>query len=157
MRNHGYQSYFDNEVLAASPLKLIQLLYAAALDSIAAARRHLHRGDILARVRAVNKALRIVAELSRCLNHEVGGDLSRSLAGLYTYVIRRLIEANATQKEAPLADAERLMSTLDEAWRACTPGVREPEYSATDPILDTYASERHGSTGAMTTPSGALQ
>jgi flagellar secretion chaperone FliS len=138
MRNHGYQSYFDNEVLAASPLKLVQLLYAAALDSIAAARRHLHRGDIQARVRAINKTLRIVAELSRCLNHEMGGDLSRSLAGLYTYVIRRLIEANAAQKEAPLADAERLLSMLEEAWRSCAPGVREPECSATDLIPDTY-------------------
>ncbi len=140
MRNHGYQSYFDNEVLAASPLKLIQLLYAAALDSIAAARCHLYRGDIRARTRSINKALRIVTELSRCLNHEVGGDLSRSLAGLYAYIIRRLIEAIATQKEAPLADAERLISTLDEAWRACTPGVREPEYSATDLIPDTYVA-----------------
>jgi flagellar secretion chaperone FliS len=140
MRNHGYQSYFDNEVLAASPVKLIQLLYAAALESIAAARRHLHRGDILARARAINRALRIVAELSRCLNHELGGDLSRSLAGLYSYVIRRLIEANATQKEAPLADAERLMSTLDEAWRACNPAVREPEYCTTDLIPDSYVA-----------------
>lgn len=140
MCNHGYQSYFDNEVLAASPLKLIQLLYAAALDSIAAARCHLHRGDIRARTRAINKALRIVTELSRCLNHEVGGDLSRSLADLYAYVIRRLIEADATQKEAPLADAERLMSTLDEAWRACTLGTREPEYCATDLIPDTYVA-----------------
>lgn len=138
MRNHGYQSYFDNEVLAASPLKLIQLLYAAALESIAAARRHLQRGEILARVRATNKALRIVVELSRCLNHEVGGDLSRSLAALYAYVIRRLIEANATQKDAPLADAERLMSTLEEAWRACTPGGREPEFSTSDVIPDTF-------------------
>lgn len=138
MRNHGYQSYFDNEVLAASPLKLIQLLYAAALQSIAAARRHLQSGDIVARVRAINKALRIVTELSRCLNHEVGGDLSRSLAGLYAYVIRRLIEANATQKDAPLADAECLMSTLDEAWKACTAGLREAEYPDTELIPDTY-------------------
>ena len=140
MRNHGYQSYFDDEILAASPLKLIQMLYAAALDSIATARRHLQHGDIRARARAINKTLRIVAELSRSLNHEVGGDLSRGLAALYAYVMRRLIEANATQKEAPLADAERLMSMLDEAWRACTPGVREPEYSATDLIPDTYVA-----------------
>lgn len=138
MRNHGYQSYFDNEVLAASPLKLIQLLYAAALDSTAAARRYLRRGDIVARVRAVNKTLRIVLELSRCLNHEAGGDLSRSLGDIYAYVIRRLIEANATQKEAPLADAERLLATLAEAWQACSPGVRDSEYPTTDLIPDTY-------------------
>jgi flagellar secretion chaperone FliS len=138
MRNHGYQSYFDNEVLAASPLKLIQLLYAAALDSIAAARRFLQSGDVRARARAINKALRIVSELSRSLNHAAGGDLSRSLAGLYAYVTSRLIEANATQKEAPLADAERLLSTLNEAWVHCAPGFREPEYATTELIPDSY-------------------
>jgi flagellar secretion chaperone FliS len=132
MRNHGYQNYFDNQVLAASPLKLIEMLYGAALDSIAAARRHLRRGDILARTRAVNKALRIVSELSRSLNHQAGGDLSRRLASLYRYVMRLLIEANAKQIDAPLAEAESLICILAEAWKACTPNLREPEFSTSD-------------------------
>jgi flagellar protein FliS len=123
MQNHGYQSYFDNEVLAASPLKLIQMLYAAALDSIAAARRDLRLGDIRARSRAICKAMRIVTELSRCLNREAGGDLSLNLAGLYGYVIGLLIEANGEQIEPPLVEAEGLLSTLAEAWNACIPAV----------------------------------
>jgi flagellar secretion chaperone FliS len=120
MRNHGYQSYFDNEVLAASPLKLIQMLYAAALDSIAAARAHLRLGDICSRSRAITKAMRIVTELSCCLNHDVGGDLCKKLAGVYAYVGGLLIEANLKQIEPPLTEAERLLSTLAEAWTACT-------------------------------------
>jgi flagellar protein FliS len=132
MRNNGYQNYFDNEVLAASPLKLIEMLYGAALDSIAAARRHLRRKDILARTRAINKTLRIVAELSRCLNREVGGDLSTKLAGIYGYVMRLLIEANNRQIEAPLAEAEALMGTLAGAWQACMPPGREPDFPGSD-------------------------
>jgi flagellar secretion chaperone FliS len=120
MRNHGYQNYFDNEVLAASPLQLIEMLYAAALDSIAAARRHIRCQDIPGRTRAINKALRIVAELSRCLNHEAGGDLSSKLAGIYRYVTRLLIEGHTGQIEAPLAEAEGLMATLAGAWKACS-------------------------------------
>ena len=132
MRNHGYQNYFDNEVLAASPLKLIEMLYGAALDSMAAARRHIRHKDVLARTRAINKALRIVTELSRCLNHEAGGDLSRKLAGIYGYVMRLLIEAHAKQSDAPLAEAEGLMSTLAGAWKACSPAAREPEFLSND-------------------------
>ncbi len=128
MRNNGYQNYFDNEVLAASPLKLIQMLYSAALDSIAAARRHLRQKDIRARTRSINKAIGIVTELSQCLNHEPGGDLSRNLAGLYGYILRLLIEANLKQIEAPLAEAEGLLSTLAEAWKACTPAVTEHSF-----------------------------
>jgi flagellar protein FliS len=125
MRNNGYQNYFDNQVLAASPLQLIEMLYGAALESIAAARRHIRQKDIRARTRAINKALAIVAELSSCLNHETGGALSRNLAGLYGYVVGLLIEANIKQSEAPLAEAEGLLSTLAEAWKACTPAACE--------------------------------
>jgi flagellar protein FliS len=144
MRNHGYQNYFDDEVLAASPLKLIQLLYDAALDSIAAARLHLRQGDIRARTRAINKALRIVSELSGCLNHEAGGSFSRNLAGLYAYVLRLLIEANTKQIEAPLAEAEGLLSGLAEAWKACAPAPAERSFSNSDKFLpDASASESY--------------
>ena len=132
MRNHGYQHYFDNEVLAASPLELIEMLYDGALESIAAARRHLRRKEIPARARAINKAFRIVAELSRSLNHETGGDLSARLAAIYSYVLRLLIEANARQNEAPLAEAEALMNTLAAAWKACKPPARGPDFPNAD-------------------------
>jgi flagellar protein FliS len=142
MRNHGYQNYFDNEVLAASPLKLIQMLYAAALDSITAARRHIRHKDICARTRAINKAIGIVSELSGCLNREAGGDLSRNLAGLYGYVVRLLIQANLNQSEAPLIEAEGLLSTLAEAWLACTIGVPECSFPNSEPIpQEVYAGD----------------
>jgi flagellar protein FliS len=142
MRNHGYQNYFDNEVLAASPLKLIEMLYSAVLDSIAAARRHVRHGDIRARCHAINKAIRIVNELSSCLNYEADGVLSRNLAGLYGYVLRLLIEANMKQIEAPLAEAESLLSTLAEAWKACTPAVPERSFPTSEVFIrDTPVSE----------------
>ncbi|HEX5229046.1 MAG TPA: flagellar export chaperone FliS [Bryobacteraceae bacterium] len=144
MRIHGYQNYFDNEVLVASPLRLIEMMYAGALDSIAAARRHLIRRDIPARTRAINKAFRLVTELSQCLDHEAGGELSTRLAALYRYVLRLLIQANAQQSEAPLTEAEALLATLAEAWKACSPTARETDLPNTDlanndPLpLDTY-------------------
>jgi flagellar protein FliS len=149
MRNHGYQNYFDNEVLAASPMKLIEMLYGAALDSIGVARRHVQHGDIRARSRAINKALRILSELTHCLNHEAGGSLSRNLAGLYGYVGRLLIEANTKQIEAPLAEAEGLLTTLAEAWTACTPPVPAPGFHNNE-LLRPDASR-------LAIPSGARQ
>jgi flagellar protein FliS len=126
MRTRGYQKYFDNEVLTASPLRLIELLYGAALDSIMAARRHVRSGDILARTRAINQGLRIVTELSRSLNREDGGAMSRKLAGLYAHVSGLLIQANMQQSEAPLSEAEALLSTLAPAWRDCVPPAPDP-------------------------------
>ena len=135
MRTHGYQNYFDDEVLAASPLKLIQMLYGAALDSIAAARRHIRQKNISARTRSINKAIGLVSELSGCLNHEADVILCRNLAGLYGYVVRLLIEANAKQIESPLAEAEALLFPLAEAWKACIPPVADCDFPDGEPLL----------------------
>jgi len=124
MRTKSYQSYFEDDVLGASPLKLVQLLYRAALDSIAAARRFVRLGDIRSRSRAVSKAMAIVTELALSLNVEQGGELSRNLAQLYGYVEKLLIQANFEQREQPLEEAERLLSTLAEAWAILTPEER---------------------------------
>jgi flagellar protein FliS len=125
MRTNGYQTYLENDVLSASPLRLIQMMYAAALDSISSARRSVRAGDIRARSRAITKAMRIVTELSRCLNREAGGDLSQNLANVYGYVLKLLIDANVKQSEKPLAESECLLSTLAEAWTRCAPPQSE--------------------------------
>jgi len=120
MPNNRYQNYFEDEVLEANPLKLVELLYRGALDSIAAAKRYLRLGDIRARSRAINKAMAIVTELALSLNHRDGGEVSRNLAELYGYIEKLLIQANVEQCEPPLTEAERLLATLLEGWARCT-------------------------------------
>jgi flagellar protein FliS len=119
MRTKPYQNYLDEEVMAANPLQLVRLLYRGALDSIAAARRHLRLGEIRARSSAINKTMAIVIELSRSLDRQTSGDLSHNLAELYAYVQSLLIEGNVRQFDAPLAEAEALLSTLLEGWEYC--------------------------------------
>ena len=55
------------------------------------------------------------------LDHEQGGQISRSLASLYSYMQERLIEANSKQAAPPLMEVEQLLSTLLEAWIAIRP------------------------------------
>src|ERR1700680_1383385 len=119
MSNNVYQNYFEDDVAEANPLKLVELLYRGALDSIAAAKRYLRLGDISARSRAINKAMAIVTELALSLNHGDGAEVSRNLAELYGYIEKLLIQANVEQCEPPLAEAERLLSTLLEGWARC--------------------------------------
>ena len=114
-----YQNHLDEEILTASPLKSVHLLYRGALDSIASARRYLRLRDIRARSRAINKAMAIVTELSLSLNQQAGGELSRNLAELYAYVQTLLIKANSEQCDPPLEEAERLLAILAEAWESC--------------------------------------
>lgn len=134
MRTQAYQNYLDEEVLTASPLKLVHLLYRGAVNSTAAARRHLKLGDIRARSRAISKAMRLITELSLSLNQSEGGELSRNLAELYGYIQTLLIKANSEQSDPPLAEAERLLLTLAGAWESCA-------QSATSPLVPQDAPE----------------
>ena len=127
------EQYLEAEVLNAHPVKLTVLLYRAAVESIASARRHLRQGEIYERSRAINKALDIITELLQSLNHAAGGEISRNLAALYAYVQTRLIEANTLQAEPPLAEVERLLATLLEGWTAAVPAApAEAEYAPVD-------------------------
>jgi flagellar protein FliS len=130
MRTNRYQNYNEEEILTAGPIRLIQLLYRGALDSIISARRYLKLGDIRARSRAISKAMTIITELSLSLDHTAGGDLSKNLAELYAYTQTLLIQANVKQSDPPLAEAERLLSTLLEAWQECL----APEQTASENV-----------------------
>jgi flagellar protein FliS len=123
--NH-YENNLEAEVMSAAPLRLVQMLYRGALDATAAARAHLQAGEIAARSRQITKAQAILAELSISLDHAKGGVIAGRLSGLYDYMQRRLSEANFRQADEPLAETERLLKTLTEAWEECEP---EPEAS----------------------------
>jgi flagellar protein FliS len=113
-----YTKQLQTEVLTSDPLKLVCMLYRAAIEAVAAARRHLQAGAIRERSRQITKIMEILAELTRSLDMQQGGEISRSLADLYTYMQGRLMAANVKQIDAPLAEVERLLGTLLEAWSA---------------------------------------
>jgi len=113
--------YLEAEVLNADPVKLVQLLYRGAIDAVVTARRHLASGAIRLRSRSITKAWEILLELLQTLDHTHGGDLSRNLASLYTYMQTRLMEANSRQSDAPLKEVEDLLNTLMEGWRHVPP------------------------------------
>lgn len=140
MRTNGYQNYFKDEVLSASPVTLVELLCRGALEAIVSAKRYLQLGDIGARSRAITKAMAIITELSLALDHEQGGELSSNLARLYGYIERLLIQANSEQREPPLVEAEQLVTTLLEAWTVLAgrlPGGT-PGDTKRSPISDAY-------------------
>jgi flagellar protein FliS len=121
-----YDRYLEAEVLGADPLKLVQLLYRGAIDAVRVARRRLAEQNIRERSREINRAWAILQELTGSLDHAQGGEISRSLAGLYAYMQVRLIEANTQQSGEPLEEVEALLTTLSDAWRYPRSGESTP-------------------------------
>lgn len=112
----AYKIQQDWDVLGASPLELVRALYRGSIQAIRKARTCLANGQIRERSEAITKACLIVQELAISLNKEAGGELAVNLAELYVYIHKRLGDANLDQSDAPLAESEKLLSTLLEAW-----------------------------------------
>lgn len=138
MANSIHVRYRENEILTADPLKLVQMMYRAALDSIATARRHVRAQEIAERNFAIMRAWNIVNELMHSLDHTAGEDISRNLAGLYAYMQSRLLEANAQQKEAPLEEVEKLLGTLLEGWTSAVQSAAVAQTAASGQENDDY-------------------
>jgi flagellar protein FliS len=114
----------ETSVMGASPHRLTVLLYQGARQAIAQSRMHLQQGNVAERGMAISKAMRIIESgLQQSLNLEVGGEVAGRLNALYSYMTRRLLQANINQSEAMLVEVDGLLATLEEAWIGIAPEV----------------------------------
>lgn len=109
----------ETGVLAASPHKLITMLFDGAKVAIDKAILHTQNKEIAAKGRAISHAISILNDgLRASLNKDVGGDIAISLDALYGYMAMRLVEANLHNDIAKLNEVNQLMSELRGAWVA---------------------------------------
>ena len=94
--------YLENEILAAGPVRRVQLMYEGAIEAIVQARSALAARNIAARTVQVNRALDILTELALSLDHNGGASVTKELVEIYDYAQRCLIEGNSQQQDAPL-------------------------------------------------------
>jgi len=118
---HAAQAYarigLETGVAAASPQRLIVMLYDGALAALAEARAHIEAGRTAQKGRAIGKAISIVQEgLKAALDVGQGGDIARSLMELYDYIGRRMLLANLRDDVALVDEAARLLTELRAAW-----------------------------------------
>ncbi len=123
----AYQNSQDLDVLSATPMQLVRMLYVGAIGSIQSACDHLGDGNIRERSRQITKACSIIEELTLSLDKERGGQVAKDLAELYIYLHKRLIAANIEQQIEPMIEVKRLLETLLEAWRAIPDSASPPE------------------------------
>lgn len=112
----------ETGVAAASPHKLIVMLFDGALMSLTIALAEMRAKNIAAKGRAISKAIRIIEEgLRASLDKTAGGDIAGSLDALYEFIANRLVQANLENKPEYLEEAQRLLGELRGAWLAIDP------------------------------------
>jgi flagellar protein FliS len=116
MMSGAQNAYLENKMATGNPVELVALMYEAARSATREALGHLQDGNIEARSRNINRASEILLELVASLDHRRGGALSVRLAALYSYLLQRLLEANAKQAAEPLCEVLALLDTLGDGW-----------------------------------------
>lgn len=106
----------QTSVEAASPHRLIQLLYAGAIDRISRARGHMQRKDYAEKGQCLSRAIDIIDSLRASLDKRHGHPLADNLENLYEYMGRRLLLASGTNDTALLDEVGDLLSELKVAW-----------------------------------------
>jgi flagellar protein FliS len=107
----------ETGVAAASPHKLIEMLYEGAEKALRDALVAHANGDIPGRAKAISKASTLVTEgLRGALDPVQGGEIASRLDALYDYIGQRLLHANLHRETAPLEEALTLLGQLRSAW-----------------------------------------
>ena len=109
-----YQQYQQNAVMSAGRGELTLMLYDGAVKFIKQGIKAVDEKNIEGAHGAIVRAQEIVLHLGATLNMDF--ELSKSLALLYDYMNRRLIEANAKKDKAVLAETLGLAEELRAAW-----------------------------------------
>jgi len=115
--------YQEVGVNTSTPVHLVVMLYAAAINSLEDARGCMERGDIAGRSRAVNKCSNIISELHASLDMRQGGQIASQLGRLYDYMRSTLFRASVEQNPALIVEVSGLLEDLHSAWQQIDSGA----------------------------------
>lgn len=113
-----YQQVGASKAAYADPWELTRMLFDGALERIAQARGAIEHRDIVRKGERIGKAIAIIDGLRGSLDFEAGGELAQNLDGLYDYVQRRLVTANARSDLEALDEAGALIREIRSGWDA---------------------------------------
>lgn len=117
MKMNGYvNQYLTNTVQSASPEQLMLMLYDGAIRFISLAVQAIENGVIDKRAYYINKTSAIVSEFAATLDYSMNQQLAEGLDALYSYMLKRMMEANLKNDTAPLIEVKQMLSELRATW-----------------------------------------
>ena len=117
MTNTGAGLYQAQQILTASPARLVATLYQAVITALRQAIHAIENNDIEGRWRANRRAIDIIDHLLMTLDAERGGEIAANLEQLYMFIIRHLVNVDLHNDPAPAREAIALLEPLHRSWR----------------------------------------
>ena len=109
--------YLENKIQSASQSEIISMLYDGALNFLVQMKQaileenHKVRDDAFGRVQA------ILQELQHSINYEEGGEIAKSLASLYSFMLKHLFESNLKSDASGVEAIREMIWELRTAWQ----------------------------------------
>ncbi len=109
--------YRKSSIDTANPIRVVILLYEAAIKNIEVAAEMIDNFKKYDKVtNHINKTIDIVTELRLSLDFEKGKKIAQNLNALYDFVIERLKDANLKKERSPLDEAKKILVDLLQSW-----------------------------------------
>jgi len=125
------QMGLETGVVAASPNKLIVMLYEGVISACKSAATHMQQRDIQRKGEMISKAVLIIESgLRASLDKKNGGEIAVSLDKLYMYMVQRLTLANLRNQPQLIEEVIVLLTDLKSAWEAIETQAVSPAASA---------------------------
>jgi len=122
MHNRAANAYRRVYLESATPTRMLDELYARLLRDCARARAAILARDATGKGREIAHALQILEVLGSSLDGSAAPELVARIAALYRFCGDRLTAASVAFDAAPLAEVERIVTTLRESFAAAGGG-----------------------------------
>ena len=119
-------AYRRQDIMTASSVDLIIMLYDALKKNIVLGRRAINKNDVQNSHKHLIKAQEIVSELINCL--DMNYPISEELLAIYDFILRNIEDANIRKEEAPLEPLLEMIDSLREAWKEISATNRGSTY-----------------------------
>ena len=115
--NTDVAKYLNQQVMTASPAKLVYMLYDRAISSLREAAAAIEAGNIEERWKANKRAIDILEHMWSTLDMEQGAEISDNLNQLLPYMMLRLPDVDIHNDPAPAQEVITLLEPLRDAWK----------------------------------------
>lgn len=134
MQHQAAAAYHTQQIMTASPVRLVAMLYERAIRSLRDAVRAIEAGDIQKRFENIERASEIIVHLAGTLDMDRGGEIAANLSKLYVFMLRRLSEVNLRNDAQAARDVIGLLEPLAESWRELARGASSPPAAPVPPV-----------------------
>lgn len=109
-----YQRYKQQEVMTASPVELIIMLYDGCIKQLKLARIAMEEKNPENANKSLQKAEQIIVELINSLDFHY--DIARDLLNIYDFILSSIRKINASKDPSDIGKLVEMLSELRQSW-----------------------------------------